>query len=371
MPSRNVLFLTEPRPPLYGNNDPQMILPGSYLVSILLLIAGIICWGSWANLFKAAGKWRYELYCIDFAVGALLVALITAFTFGSLGWDGFSFMDDVRMAGKRQEAWAFLAGGVFNIGNMLLISAVSMAGIAASFTIGLGVALIVAVLWSALLNPAGNVLMLTIGCVAVAGAIVFCIVSYKSYKMQRLLLAIQEGRTKSTKKKISTKPITVAIIAGVLIGSFYPLLDLARVPELGTGPYSTATIFGIAIFITTFVFNLFLMNLPIHGQPVEFGDYFKGAAKQHALGILSGGLFIAGLFATFVAAKSDALEQAGPSLIYAMAQGAVVLAALWGIVFWKEFSGAESKTRTFLVGMTVLLLVGVSAVAMAPIYGKH
>src|SRR5882724_9084438 len=112
-----------------------MILPGSYTLTIILLILSLLCWGSWANTFKLAGKWRYELYYFDFAIGVVIVALIAALTFGSLGWDGFSFIDDVRNAGKRQELFAFLAGGIFNLGNMFLMAAISLAGLSVAFPI--------------------------------------------------------------------------------------------------------------------------------------------------------------------------------------------------------------------------------------------
>ena len=88
-----------------------MILPGSYVTALILLIVGMVGWGVWANLFKAAGgKWRFELFYFDFAIGVVLMAGVLALTVGSLGFDGFSFADDLRLAGKRQDLSAFLAG---------------------------------------------------------------------------------------------------------------------------------------------------------------------------------------------------------------------------------------------------------------------
>ena len=99
-----------------------MTLPGSYLFSILLLILSMLCWGSWANTFKATGKWRFELFYFDFAVGVFIAAVIAAFTFGTLGLDGFSVLDDIQLAGKKQDGLALVAGGVFNLANMLLVA---------------------------------------------------------------------------------------------------------------------------------------------------------------------------------------------------------------------------------------------------------
>ena len=84
-----------------------MILPGSYTAALILLIAGMFAFGLWANLFKAAGgKWRYELFYFDFAIGVLIAAAVLGLTAGSLGFDGFGFRDDLQLAGKRQDLWA-------------------------------------------------------------------------------------------------------------------------------------------------------------------------------------------------------------------------------------------------------------------------
>ena len=72
-----------------------MILPGSTLFSLILLALSLLLVGSWANTFKwTGGKWRYELYYFDFAIGTFLAALIVGLTLGSFGFDGFSFGDD-------------------------------------------------------------------------------------------------------------------------------------------------------------------------------------------------------------------------------------------------------------------------------------
>ena len=78
-----------------------MLLPSTYLITLLLTVFTMICWGSWANTFKLAGKWRFELFYFDYSAGVLLGSLILAFTFGSLGYDGFEFLDDLLHAGRQ------------------------------------------------------------------------------------------------------------------------------------------------------------------------------------------------------------------------------------------------------------------------------
>ena len=105
-----------------------MILPHTYLVTLLVLLLSMICWGSWANTQKMTGKWRFELFYFDYAFGVLLTAVIIAFTLGTMGFDGFSFLDDMMNAGKRYSAMGFGAGVIFNLANMLLVAAISVAG---------------------------------------------------------------------------------------------------------------------------------------------------------------------------------------------------------------------------------------------------
>ena len=69
---------------------------------------------------------------------------------------------------------------------MLLLGAVSIAGMAVAFPVGMGFALIVATFWSFALNPGGNAAFLFIGAALVFGAIVFDILAYNAWSGVRL-----------------------------------------------------------------------------------------------------------------------------------------------------------------------------------------
>src|SRR5215472_2676191 len=107
-----------------------MFLPQTSGAVLILLLLSLVCWGSWANTLKMAGRYRYELYYLDFALGCIAIAVVLAFTAGNLGFDGFSFFDDLEHAGKRQWLFAFVAGVLFNLGNMLFTAAISVGGMA-------------------------------------------------------------------------------------------------------------------------------------------------------------------------------------------------------------------------------------------------
>lgn len=338
-----------------------MILPGSYTAALILLIAGMLGWGLWANLFKAAGgKWRFELFYFDFAIGLLLASAIVALTAGSLGFDGFSFSDDLRLAGKRQDLWAFMAGAVFNLGNMLLLAAVSITGMALAFPAGMGFAVIVAALWNFALNPGGNTALMLVGAIVLAGAIVFAVLAYRSWSAAVVLRAQTEGVTaKPRRRKSSSKAVLLSLAGGVMLGSFAPLIQMGSASEVGLGPYSLSFIFALGVLFSTFVFNLFFMNLPVQGKPIEIGDYFRAHIRRHALGILGGVIWYVGLIASLIAGRTEGTAHIGPRVGYALEQGGVVIAALCGLFLWREYQGGDGSVRLRVGLMFVLLLAGI------------
>lgn len=247
-----------------------MILPGSYLYSLIVLAIGMLLLGSWANTFKSLrGSWRYELYCLDLALGVIVIALIAAFTFGSFGFDGFLFLDDVKLAGKRQDAFGFLSGCLFNMGTMLMMGGLSVTGMSVAIPIGMSFALIVSSVIDLVVNRQANVLFVLCGSLALVAACAMLALAWYHFAHARLLEQVRLGKTKSTRLDISMAGVLLSIGGGLFLGFSRPVLDLARVPDIGLGPYSLAVLFAAGIVFSTFVMNLFLMNLPVAGDPID------------------------------------------------------------------------------------------------------
>jgi glucose uptake protein len=345
-----------------------MILPSTYLGAFYLMLLSMLCWGSWANTFKLTRNWRFELFYFDYSLGVVLAAAIAALTFGNLGFDGFSFVDDLRHAGLRQDAWALGAGIVFNLANMLLVAAISIAGMAVAFPVGIGLALVIGVIWNYAINPTGNKELLFSGMVIVVAAIIVDAMAYRSYALQRSRQAAREGKARQVRKSMSTKGIILSLVAGVLMGSFFPLLQNGMATEVGLGPYAIAFVFSFGVFFSTFVFNLVFMNLPIEGSPIEIGDYFKGSLKSHGLGVLGGMVWCIGLITNLVASAGEGNAKVGPAVTYGIGQGATMVSALWGIIVWREFSGAGTKVKGLVTGMLVLFICGLTLISMAPLH---
>lgn len=336
-----------------------MILPETYGAALLLIILSMLCWGSWANTFKLTGTWRFELFYYDYSAGVLLAAIVAAYTFGSMGSE-LTFSDNLSVASKHNMAYAFIAGGIFNLANMLLVAAISVAGLAVAFPVGIGLALVVGVIWNYLINPQGNPLLLTIGVALVVCAIVVDAMAYKAHA--------QPARSST-----SGKGIFLSLISGVLMGSFYPLVEVSKgdgVSAAGLGPYAVAFLFSLGVFFSTFVFNLYFLKFPVEGRPLSMSEYFKGTLGQHGLGILGGILWCIGAITNFVAASAPKSVQVGPAVSYAVGQGATMVSALWGVLVWKEFAGASPKVRMLLTLMFILFLAGLMIVAIAPLYAK-
>jgi glucose uptake protein len=138
--------------------------------------------------------------------------------------------------------------------------------------------------------------------------------------------------------------------------------------DAGLGPYAIAFIFSVGVFSSTFIFNLYFMNLPVQGKPVEILDYFRGTLKQHLLGIAGGLIWCTGTIANFVAASAPPEIQVGPAISYAIGQGAIMVGAVWGLLVWKEFAGADARIISLLVLMFFLFLAGLGLVSIAPLY---
>jgi glucose uptake protein len=346
-----------------------MILPQTYLAALCLMILAMLCWGSWANTYKVS-KWRFELFYFDFSFGLLIAAVIIAFTAGSMGFDGFTFLDDMVHAGKRQWLYGFSAGVVFNLANMLLIGAIAVAGMAVAFPIAIGLALILGVAFNYIIKPAGNPFMLFGGCALIVAAILVCSMAYRKIADVRHEEEAKAGKAKSTRRPPVAKGVLIALASGVLMGLFFPLVQKGEEGELGLGPYAIAVVFAVGVFVSTFVFNLFFMNLPVEGEPLEMREYFKGPAKAHWMGLLGGAIWITGAVASFSAAAADAVH-VGPAVSYAMGQGATLISALWGILVWKEFRGAGGETKALLGVMLALFALGLGLVSIAPLFVEH
>ena len=345
-----------------------MILPQSYAAVMFLTVLSLLCLGSWAALMKSWEKWRFEVFYLDFAIGLLLAAVVYAFTFGNLGYDGFNFIDDLQHAGKRQWMYVFGAGILFNLGNMLLMGAVSVAGMAVAFPIGLGVAILVGTGIALLGHPLANAPITGLGCLMILLSAVLSASCYRILATARLQAEARAGHSKSTRRPTPIKGMILPAIAGLLIGGYTPLVEKARLGDLGLGPYAVGAIFAFGVFFSSFVFDIFFMNLPVDGEPVEFTTFLTSPLKQHLTGWLSGILWFTGVLAAWICTSVPEQEQIGPLAHVTLSQASPVIAALWGILVFRELKEGDFRVKMMGILSPVLFLLGLALIGLAPVW---
>ena len=111
-----------------------------------------------------------------------------------------------------------------------------------------------------------------------------------------------------------------------------PMFVNFTAPVLGKfTPYTALVIFSIGVFLSNFVWNLYLMKRPIDGQPVSGKAYFKGSLKEHSIGLLGDIIWCIGMCFSLVASGS-----AGYAVSYGLGQGATMVAVIGESLFGKS-----------------------------------
>ncbi|MDQ2843958.1 MAG: AcrB/AcrD/AcrF family protein [Acidobacteriota bacterium] len=332
-----------------------MYQPEIYASALFFMLVSMICWGSWANTMKLCPGYRFQLFYWDYVVGLILGALVWGFTLGSGGTTGAAFLADLQHAHGYSLGMAMLGGMIFNLANLLLVAAIDIAGLAVAFPIGIGLALVVGAVSNYVISPAGNPLMLFGGIAAVVAAIVMDAMAYKLR---------EKGR-----RGAGTKGIVLSLVSGVLMGSFYPFVSKAMLPRPGPGPYAIALFFVLGVALCAIPANYLLMRKPIDAQvPVDFSGYTSAPTRWHLWGVIGGMIWCTGAVFNFVASKTHFV---GPAVAYSIGQGATMVSAAWGVFVWHEFSGASSRIKILLTFMFLFFLLGLGAIAAAPLFVGH
>jgi glucose uptake protein len=239
-----------------------------------------------------------------------------------------------------------LGGAIFNLANLLLVAAIDMAGLAIAFPVAIGIALVVGVVSSYILQPRGNGALLAAGVVC---AVIAVIMDGKAY-----------GSLASAGRSTSKKSIIVCIVSGVLMGLWAPFVAHAMTKGNTLGPYSVAVFLTLGALLSCFIWNVYFMKKPLVGEPVNFGGFFRGPTSGHMLGVLGGVIWGTGMVFNLVAANFT-----GVAISYAIGQSAPMVAALWGVLAWKEFEGAGSRAKLYLGLMFVFYCLAILLVAKA------
>ena len=224
-----------------------MFVPHEFVIALIMMIASAVCWGSWANTYKGVRNYRFELFYWDYALGIFLISVVLAFTMGSTADDPSRFLTNVHNADNSNIASTMSAGVIFNLANLLLVAAIDMAGLAIAFPVAIGIALVVGVVSSYILQPKGHAGLLAAGVVC---ALVAVILDGKAY-----------GSLPTANRAISKKSIVTCVVSGILMGVWAPFVTRSMTHGNTLGPYSVAVFLTLGALLSCFVWNLSLIHI--------------------------------------------------------------------------------------------------------------
>ena len=249
---------------------------------------------------------------------------------------------------------------------------------AVAFPIAIGLALIGGVVLNYIIQPAGNAPLLFSGVFLVLLAIIVSASAHSAYRrvgaQQKLTPQLRTPLKRDLHKPTVSpfKGIALSLASGVLMAAFYPLVELSKSGdiELSLSPYTAAFCFAVGLLLTTPIYSIVFMKVPVQGEEVQFRDYLKLPKSAHLWGLLGGLVWTVGTICNFVASSAPSSVNVGPAISYALGQGATLISALWGLLVWREFKGAKPGVVWRLVIMLALYFVGLALISIAPLHGR-
>lgn len=323
-----------------------MVLVTNVTIAMICCIYCCICWGSWGNTQKLVQKkdWLSSLFYWDYIAGFFLTALA-----GLLLFNGGGIFENIT---SESLAWAILGGVVWNIANIFLTAANGIAGMAVGFPIGGGLGWVGGIIFNYFSSGfSGNETMLWIGVVLAVAAMILSGLSY--------------SRLTSTQEKNPTAGIVLALLSGFGFAFFYGLVVKATAPEFGgigtLSPYQAVFFFALAVLVSTFILNPFVMRYSVEGK-ATMKDYFKnGDTRTHLIGMLGGFIWMSGMVVSFMTAGA-AVNKA---VSYALSNASPLVAMIWGVLIWKEFKAAPKGTNTYVYAMFFCFLAALILIALS------
>ena len=333
-----------------------MYIVHSYPIAVALCAITMLCWGSWANAQKLAGNtWPFQLFYWDYMIAMTLVCILAAWLLSSVGHGGESLVVNFKQAHWGTVCEAFFAGFGFNFSNILLLCVIEMAGMAVGFPVTVGVAILVGVTLSYIVNPVGNSLLIFLG--------MFCIISAVLFNARAYGYLSKNSKNNASIKKA----IIIASIAGIVMGAYFPFLaqtisgNLVHISQGALTPYTAIAVFAVGSMVSNLLYNSYLMVRPLSGPRVYFKDYIThGSFKKHALGMLAGAITGIGIVSLIIATP-----KAGFAISYGMGQSATLIAALWGVLVWREFKNTPKRCALVIALMFAFFIIGLISIILA------
>ena len=329
-----------------------MFIITHYTLAVVVCFVAMFCWGSWANTQKLSTQSvPTTIFYRDYTYGILLLSLLLAFTLGSFGSGGRSFLTDFNQADTQNLWYAFIGGVVFNIANILIVVGIELAGLSVAMPVGIGLALILGVIVNYLRSPVGNGQMLAAGVAAIFLAVVFSALAHRA-----------KGQTDET---VDRRGIAISLIGGFLMSFFFFFVASAMAPDFVNPapglltPYTALVVFAVGVLVSTPLFLPILRRYA--GKPADGEIWYSDVSRRnHVIGVLGGAVWCLGMASSLLASGA-----AGFAISYGLGQGATIVAVLWGVFVWHEFRGAPATSGRYLMMMGLCYVAGLGLIIAA------
>ncbi|MBX9602833.1 MAG: hypothetical protein K2X35_17650 [Bryobacteraceae bacterium] len=343
-----------------------MFLATSPTAITALAILAFLLLGFWPVFQKLTGRWRQELFFYDFGLGVLITAAILAVALGFFNSSELSFTDSLMLTAKRNLAYALVSGGLFGIGALLVMTAAGASSLAATFSTGFGMALVILVIrgWIIGDKSYGNMALAALGALlalvgAVAGSVAGAAQARKAPGPPLPPLAPGQKRPRR-KNRAPVFTVVFSWLGGLFLALYLGILETSRQTEIGVAPYPGLLLFAGGMFGAILLFNPFVMNFPIWGAPMSVRDFLlNGRFADHSKGLLAGAVFAGGALCLLLVLPPAANSPVPPLLAALMTIGFSALTVLSAAFLFGEVRQAAPDAKTPL-----LAAVGAHAVAV-------
>lgn len=323
-----------------------MFFPKDPVTLFVLLSVSTLLWGGWMNMLKLTRGVRFEIFYINFVIGAVFTSIFIGFTLGSWEKFGIPFFSMIFEGHLNHILRAFLAGVLFNVANIFLVASAAFSGISFSILTCFGSALITDSIMRFFLLGFPKPILHTIG----LALIIFSLISIN------LLLKRVPNR-----QVLAKKTFMLAVMSGILIGLFYPLLerslDKAIIKDLG--PYVSTFFFSLGLLACNIFITPIFMRKPIFGHPITLDNYTGSKKKFHVFGILAGAIWALGL--SFKLIADTILPRV---YIYSFLQLSILITFFFGILLWKEVPKGLNLYK-FVVLSTFSYILGIICIGIS------
>ena len=270
------------------------------IIGFVATIISMFGWGSYFVPVKKIGKYNSFYFQFLMCISIFLSSVIISFLYDSFV---FSYL-------------GILSGILWSIGNISSALAVKKSGLSKSAPVWMGIGVFISFLWGILFFKE-SLNYLTIGVIGIILLISGII----------LISSIINGN-----KKYNIKGIVLAIIAGLIFGSYLVLLKISALEPI-------KFLFSMSLGILIGGFIIYFIKRPKIKKKVIIPGLFSGVIWN-----------IANFASLFV------VLNLGIAIGFPLTQTALFISILWGVIYFKEIKEKEKINR--LIFSAIILFMG-------------